>query len=1040
MAAPFVHLHVHSHFSMLDGACRIEELVAAAQAAGMPALALTDHNGLYGAVRFYQAAHRAGIKPILGVELEVEGGYHLVLLAEDRRGYANLCRLITRAHLTRSRGQPQASLADLRRYRAHLVALSGCARGEVPARLAAGDRPGALAAARRYAGIYGPGHFFIELTREHPQDRREAVFVSRLAALAAELGLPIVATNNVHYPTPDRASLQDLLVCVQTLTTVHDRHQRRRHGHQCYFKTPAQMAALFRGYPQAVANSAAIAARCHVNLGLGELHFPYFPVPPGFTTRSYLEHLCRQAIPRKYPPAGRAAACARLEHELGVIRHLQFEEYFLVVWDIVRYARSQGIRCAGRGSAADAIVSYLLDITCADPIAAHLLFARFAHRERRSMPDIDLDFDSRRRDEVMEYVYQKYGPNHTAMVATINTYHARSALREFGKALGLPLEVIGRVSKSFPHLRASAIRPALQSLPELQGQGLDSGQLSPLYDFCQAADGYPRHLSVHLGGMIISRQPITDLVPLERSAKGIVVAQYDKDDVEALGLVKMDLLGLRNLSAIEEACRLVQEGRGLNLDLEALPLDDEATYRLLRSTQTVGVFQLESPGMRGLLRGLQPTHFEDIIANISLFRPGPMQADMIGPFLARRHGREPVRYPHPCLEPVLRGTYGVILYQEQVLEVASAVAGFTLGQADLLRRAMTKDRSPQEMERLRQGFMQGAQARGLTQVQAAEIFRQLSAFAAYGFCKAHAACFGHLAYQTAYLKAHYPAEFLAAILSNQPMGFYPAEVVMQEAKHLGLPVLPVDVNCSGDRYRVEYLPAGPALRQGLLQVRAMSAAALRSLLEARQEGAFTCLEDFCARARGVPMPLVENLINCGAMDALGEKRRLLWELQAIARRPRRGTGEQLSMFSAQELSAPAPPLPPHNLREEVSLQLGLLGMSTRCHPLYFRRQQLARWRITPGRALPELPHGRQVRVAGIVIARQRPPTRSGQTVVFITLEDESGLIEVTVFPRIYQRFGRVIFSSPALVVEGTLQKQDRYGVAVVASRLRALSL
>jgi len=1040
MAPPFVHLHVHSNFSMLDGAARIPELVQAAKDEGMGALALTDHHGLYGALRFYQAAREAGIKPIIGTEIEVEGGYHLVLLAQDRRGYSNLCRLITRYHLMRPRGEPQATFADLRRYRRHLVALSGCRRGEVPARLAAGDRPGALAAARRYAEIY-PGSFYVELTREHPGERGEAVFISRLAALAREAGLPTVATNNVHYPTPDRAGLQDLLVCVQTLTTVHDRHPLRRTSSEAWFKPPREMAALFAGYPEALANTAAIAARCNLDLGLGALHFPYFPVPEGETTAGFLERLCREAIARKYPPAGRAAAMARLEHELDVIRHLRFEEYFLVVWDIVRYARSQGIRCSGRGSAADSIVSYLLDITGVDPIAADLLFERFMHKERRSMPDIDLDFDSRRRDEVMEYVYRTYGANHTAMVATVNTYNARSAIREFGKALGLPLEVIGRVSKSFPHIRAAAIRPALETLPELRGRGLDDPQLSALYDFCQAADGFPRHLSVHLGGMIISRDPITDLVPLERSAKGMVVAQYDKDDVEALGLVKMDLLGLRNLSAMEETCRLLREGRGLDLDLDAIPLDDEPTYRLLRSTQTIGVFQLESPGMRGLLRGLQPTHFEDVIANISLFRPGPMQADMIGPFLARRHGREPVTYPHPAMAPPLRTTYGVILYQEQVLEVAAAVAGFTLGQADLLRRAMTKQRTPEEMERIRETFMQGARARGVAEEAAEEIFRRLSAFAAYGFCKAHAACFGYLAYQTAWLKAHYPAEFLAAILSNQPMGFYPAEVIMQEAKHLGLAVLPVDVNHSRDRYTVEYPGGKPAIRQGLMQVAGMSAAALEAILHARDEGGpFTCLEDFHRRVQGVPLPLVETMVKCGAMDALGAKRELLWQLRCLGRSRQQAPPSQLHLFPAAEAPNPAPTLPAPTMVEEVALQLGLLGMSTRCHPLYFCRRELARRRVTPGRALEDLPHGRWVRVAGIVIARQRPPTRSGQTVVFVTLEDESALIEVTVFPRIYEQFGPVIFAHNALVVEGRLQKEDRYGVAVVASRVEGLEV
>jgi error-prone DNA polymerase len=714
----------------------------------------------------------------------------------------------------------------------------------------------------------------------------------------------------------------------------------------------------------------------------------------------------------------------------------------------VEEARARGIRCAGRGSAADSLVAYLLGITLVDPIEARLLFERFLNTERREMPDIDIDFDSRRRDEMIEYVARRYGPEHTAMVATINSYNARSALREVGKALGLPEELVARISKSMPYIGADRIREAIANLPELRGSGFDAAALKELLDICEAIAGLPRHLSVHLGGVVISRDPITNFTPLEVSAKGVIVCQFDKDDVEALGLVKMDLLGLRNLAAIEEARHIIRETRGEAPDLGRLPLDDPKTYELLRSARTVGVFQLESPGMRGLLSGLQPTRFDDIIANISLFRPGPMQADMIGPFLARRHGKEAIAYLDPSVRPALEETYGVILYQEQVLEVASALAGFTLGQSDSLRRAMTHDRSQEEMEKLRGEFLEGCRRRGIDEEAAQEAFRRLSAFAAYGFCKAHAASFAIIAYQTAYLKAHYPAEFLAAILSNQPMGFYPPEVIVNEARHFGIRVLPAEVNKSRDRYWVE----NGAIRVGLAQIYGLSAAGISAILSAREsEGPFRSLRDLCARTN-LPQPMVEALVKAGALDGIGPRRELLWELHEIvatgARRRDRGqeVNGQIGLLNPTPYPLPAsgegaialaPNLPSPTQRERMASELAMTGVSVARHPLCFARERLRRMGVMLSSQLDSLPDGRRVRVAGIVIARQRPPTKSGRTVIFVTLEDEAGLVEVTVFERVYQRWGKVIFASNALVVDGILQKRGRYGVVVLGRSFRA---
>ena len=1040
----FVHLHVHSNFSFLDGACPLDDLVAAS--ADMPALAVTDHNGLYGAVRFYQLARAAGIKPIIGVELTLDDGHHLVLLARNRAGYSNLCRLVTEARLSAPRESPACPRAALERWRDNLIALSDCRRGEVCSRLRARDKPGALAAARRYRDLYGADNFFIELCAD---DDTQAARIEHagLAAIANELGIGIVASNNVHYLTPDRARLQDVMVCIQSLTTVEETNDLRRGNDQAYLKSPAEMTRRFRHYPEAIANTLRIAERCDLDLGLGEYHFPYFPVPDGHTADSYLRQLCEQGARERYGVPNAAPlpddVRRRLDHELNVIRQLGFPEYFLVVWDLVRHARSEGIRCSGRGSAADSLVAYVLGATEVDPIAQRLLFERFLNPERQGMPDVDIDFDSRRRDEVLEYLCERYGHDRVAMVATINTYNARSAIREIGKALGLPMEVMGAISQSFPHLPADRIRDAIASLPELRGLGLDNRLLDELFDLCEQIAGFPRHLSVHLGGIVVSREPLTDLVPLERAAKGLIVAQFDKDDLETLGLVKLDLLGLRNLAAIEETLRLLKESRGIELDIDHLPLDDEKTFQLLRSTKTVGVFQLESPGMRGLLSRLQPTCFQDIVANISLFRPGPMQADMITPFLARRHGEEPVSYLHPSLEPILRDTYGVILYQEQVLEIASVLGGLSLGEADQFRRAMTHDRSPEEMAKIRDIFLAGARRNGVADDIAQQVFERLAAFAAYGFCKAHAAAFGHIAYQTAYLKAHYPAEFFAAILSNQLMGFYPSEVIVQEAKHMGIEVRPVDVNYSRDRYTVEACDTGDgrAIRVALGQVAGISGAALRAIAAARC--LFTSVIDFCRRTR-LPRPMVENLIECGAFDSIEpSKRRALWQLEEYYRnggRPAVEAVPQLALDLPAIDPGPTPMLPPDTLEEDAASQLGLMGMSLKCHPLYFCRETLCAEGVTASSDLPKVPDGRIVRVAGIVIARQRPPTKSGQTVIFITLEDETGLIEVTVFPRIYQRFGDVIFSHNALIVEGELQKNGRYGINIVARRAKGLVL
>jgi len=750
----FVHLHVHSCFSLLDGAADVGPLTQKAKELGMPAIALTDHDGLYGAIRFYKAAKEADIKPIVGAELTLEGGYHVVLLAMDREGYSNLCRLISASRLARPDGSPELSWSTLAEHSESLIALSGCERGELASALrrAQGARVGKQPVphgdprevVRRYVEVFGSERFFVELQNHllsghHRRLRRE------LARLVDELDIRMVATNNVHYVEKEHYRAQDVLVCIRTISTVHDSSPLRKLNAEYYLKSEEEMQRLFRDNPEALRNTCEVAEMCNLDLELDTYRFPHFDLPPGETAYSHLCKLCLRGAQKRYKPLT-PKVMARLQHELQTINDLGFAEYFLVAWDIVRFAREQGIRCSGRGSAGDSLICHVLGITDADPMAhANLIFERFMSREHSKMPDIDVDYCSRRRDEVVEYIYRKYGDGHVAAVCTLNTFKARSAIREVGKALALDPEDIDRMAKAFPYISAAEIPDAFETVPEVRDAKIDVSNKRDLIEICQLISGFPRHISVHVGGLVITREPLTNLVPLQRAAKGIVVAQYDKDDIEALGLVKMDVLGLRIHTAIADCLEYVRQGRGIELNLDKIPLDDEATFELIRSTNTIALFQLESPGQRNLLGRSQPETFEELITQISLFRPGPVQSDMISPYLRRRHGEEPVTYPHPALEPILKVTHGVIIYQEQILQIGHGLAGFTPGEADKLRRAMTTNRSSAQMRALRESFIKGALNNGVRLEVAEEVWEQVAAFASFGFCKAHACCFAKIA-------------------------------------------------------------------------------------------------------------------------------------------------------------------------------------------------------------------------------------------------------------------------------------------------------
>jgi error-prone DNA polymerase len=1073
MSQGFVHLHVHSQFSFMDGAAPLPGLVARAAELEMPALALTDHQGLSGAIRFYKACHAAGIRPIIGCEVVVETagifgeeadlppekrlvlpasvgfgrasaiGYHLTLLVRDFGGYRNLCRLLSRTHL---RGPSEPSIVTLHDLAAHaegLIALSGCVHGEAASAVLARAPGRAREALTRLSACFAPGDFYVELT--HPLTADGPRLVGGLVTLADELSLPVVATNDVHYLKPADHRLHDVLSATGARMALPGPYDRP--NAELWLKPASEMRRLFEGLPRACDATLEIAARCQLELPLGQFHFPSADIPRAETPYSVLAKESWRGLERRYNPMT-PEAISRLQHELSLIDSMGFSEYFLVVKEIVDYAKSQGIRYSGRGSAGDSIVTYALGITDADPVEHDLLFERFLNPERRQMPDIDVDFDSARRDEIIDFIYKRFGHEHVAMVATVNTMTARSAVRVVARSFGLPIDEVNRLSRHLPWVSARKIREVLATYPECAHHPLrDENRWGMLLDLAEQLDHCPMHLGTHLGGFIITRDPISSWMPLQWAAKGTVVSQYDKDDIEALGLVKMDILGLRMHSAISDAVSLARARVGEEAVPEPfeLPHDDPRVYEMIAKADTVGMFQLESSGQRNLSTRLKSSTFEDIIAQISLFRPGPLEAEMIVPFIRRRHGLEPIVVPHEGMREVLADSYGVIVYQEQVLLVARAVAGFGLAEADSLRRAMTKGRSREEMERIRGHFLERAMARGVEPAVAEEVFRQLEGFAAYGFNKAHAACFAVVSYASAWLRTYYPAELAASIMNNEPMGFYTGRLVVNDARRHGIEILGPHVNASDARYTVEC--DGRAVRVGLRDVHRMTS---RLLVEVERERAvrpFRDLADFLRRTRA-ESPAAESLIRIGALDGLGiteegrpptrdELLALLPELKAVIAREGVAGDDTLCL-------APARTHPPEDTSHpsgwsaarRISAELELMGLSLTAHPLELAHDDLVTRGVTFACDLAALPDRAKVRVVGVRERAQTPRTRSGKRTCFLTLEDATGLLDVVVFSDALQRAGETIVKHRAYLIDGVLQNNCERGLAIVADTVK----
>jgi error-prone DNA polymerase len=1048
-----VHLHVRSWFSFLAGGSSPTALVRAAAALGHRAIALTDLHGVYGAVRFATAAREAGIKPIFGATLMLEHAPEvrcpLVLIARTQDGYARLCNLITAAHRTAPRPTSSARApaphradectdprdgpdADVnRRLDPHLpveefasfptddlLCLTGGPEGRL-ASLLRDRQPIHAARWLQFLADRFADRLYVELV--HRRQPGDALLVTRLADLAHEHGVPLVVSNAVRYAAPGDFPRYDALTCVRLGVTVADRHPGRPVNDEAWLKPEAELRALLP-YPEAFTNTERIAEQATMDLLPGEVTPPGALLPPGTSPSTYLWGLCAEGIQHRYRPDERTAAWKQLEHEMAVVSDLDLCEFFLVVHEVTRFARSRGIRYAGRGSAANSIIAYCLRITNVDPIRHKLLFERFLHRGRKGMPDIDVDFDSERRPEVIEWMEDRFGIEHTAMTANVNTYRAKMAMREMMKVLGWDLDTIGRVSRVIGH--HDGMSTIEERRPEVEAITGPSPLLDVLFKLVVGLRNCPRHLGLHNGGMILSRTPLALHTPVQTSANGVRQVQFDKDDVEALGLIKFDVLGLRSLAVVSEALLLHELDGGRALPIDDMPLDDEATFELIRSGRTMSVFQIESPGQWNLLSRTQPKNFDDLVAEVALFRPGPLQGGMVNPYVERKAGREETSYLHPSLASILHDTCGIILFQEQVLEVSHQFAGMSLEEADKFRSLMSKWRDPGDMASMRERFVAGAISRHrVDPALAHKVFDQVAAFVGYGFCRSHAAAFAQIVYQTAWLKTHHGAAFMAAVLQHKP-GFYPMSTVLEECKHMGIAILPVDIWKSGARYRVE----GGAIRIPLTQVKGMSESMAEAFVRARA-GCRTVEE--LRRAVPLAVDVWDALARAGAIDR-DRRRESLWHLGLMRDVSPDEEVRQLELFELSESAELFPHLPDLGERGTVRWDLETMDLTPGRHPVALYREALEARRVAPIQTLFKTAPGRKLRIGGVVVTFQRPPTANGMT--FIVLEDETGRLPVAVMPALYERHRKTLRAG-ALVFEGRVQQAGPTYRSLLASEI-----
>lgn len=1109
----FTHLHVHTHYSLLDGAGKIDALLKRAKEMGMSSVAITDHGSMYGAVEFYEKAHAMGINPIIGVEAYVSTRshlqkeprldnkyYHLILLAENFEGYKNLIKIVSEAHLNGFYYKPRIDKAFLKAHSKGIIASSACLHGEIPMKALISYEEGKKAL-EEYLDIFGRGNFFLEL-QHHPSIEDQGKANELLIKLSKECDVPLICTNDVHYLDPSDAEAQDVLVCVASGKNVNDTNRLNYLEFNLAFVSPEEMAEWFAKYPEALENTMKIAERCKLEIPMGESFLPHFPAPEGFSDREYLRHLCKLGIKRRYnfdytPRTDRPEntllpsplndpslpiekrVTDRLEYELSVIEKMGFESYFLIVQDFIQWAKDQKIGVGpGRGSGAGSIVAYLTRITDVDPLAQNLIFERFLNPERISMPDFDNDIEDTRRDEVVQYVRERYGADHVAQIITFGTMAARNAVRDVGRALGVAYNECDYIAKLIPSGPGGmTISEALQNIPDLQQVYQENEQAHKLLDIATRLEGVARHTSIHAAGVVITKEPLTEYVPLQRATKdeNAIVTQYAMKEVEHVGLVKMDFLGLSNLSIIQQSIRVIRKTRGVEIDLSTLPIDDKLTYELLARAETTGVFQLESAGMKRYLKELKPSQFEDIVSMVALYRPGPM--DAIPDFIASKHGRKKITYLHPVLKPILESTYGIIVTQDQVLEIARKFSGFSYGEADVLRKAVGK-KIKSLLDEQRDKFIKGAQKNPeISHAIAVKVWDFVEPFARYGFNRAHAVCYALIAYQTAYLKAHYPAEFMASLLTTDIHNLDRVGIEIAECKEMGVEVLPPNVNESFVEFGVIFYPTDEVnsdetadnqvnfdsaeanesaksatspknskrnikpkhkhdtyIRFGLGAVKNVGIAPAQAIVEERKKnGPYLSLEDFLIRTTGsINKKAIENLAMAGGLDCLAERQCILNNIDEILcftnNVNKQKNTTQCSLFgdSDEQFKLNLTKCRPAGQKQRLIWERELLGIYITEHPITPYRNVLPEDRHLIS-SLKDMADNTPVKVAGVIMTVRKILTKKNDNMGFVGIEDETGFCEAILFPKIWAKKDQVMLAGKALIFEGKISRKDARG-------------
>ncbi len=1042
--ADFVHLHVHSHYSLLDGACTVQQLVDKAVELKMPAMALTDHGALYGAVEFSQKASKAGVKPIFGAEINITEGdrkelsrnhpvHHMTVLARDTTGYQSLCRLISLSFTEGFYFRPRADEELLSQSCKGLIGLSGCISGKIPQYLLAGRRDDALAAARKYQELFGEENFYLELC-DHGLDQQKIV-MPQIIELGKELSIPLVVTNDTHYIERDDAEAQDHLYCITTGRTLSDERRPHFEGSEYYLKSEEEMKELFPEQPEAYRHTVDIANRCNVEVTTKKIFLPKFEVPPGEDETSHLRQLCYEALPSRYPEATEEIK-NRVDYELKIIDKMGFSAYFLIVADFIRFARSKGISVGpGRGSAAGSIVAYLLTITNIDPLKYNLIFERFLNPERVSMPDIDIDFDFERRGEVVQYVVEKYGRDNVSKIVTFNLLKAKAALKDTARVRGLEFARSNKMTKAVPDDLKITLPTALEQSEELR----DFAEQEPkVFEVAQKLEGLARNSSIHAAGIVIAPDKIWKFAPLAKS-KDDVATQFDMKSLEEIGLLKMDFLGLKTLTLIENALENIRRSRGLELDINAIPMDDKRTFRLLCAGDTIGVFQFESSGFKELIKRLKPSIFEDLIAVIALYRPGPLGSGMVDDFIDGKHKKKKVIYPHERLQEILKETYGVMLYQEQVMQCASIMAGYSMGEADELRRAMGK-KKPEVMEKQRERFVSGAKQKKVEAAKAETIFNLMEKFAGYGFNKSHSAAYALISYQTAYLKANFAREFMAATLTNDRDDTDRIAVFIEECRRMGIDILPPDVNES----HTDFTVVGKSIRFGLSAIKGIGTSVVEFIIAGRERhGHFEDIETFCRRvdSKVINRRVLESLIKCGAFSTFERNRAQLLSVVdlAISLGQDAQRNEAVGQMTLADLMAGGdagggfanqvldyPDIPEFGERALLNFERETLGLYLSGHPLRAYQAMLDRVAdLVLTSELSQLSDDSPFAVAGMVKAiRKLRAKSSGKDMAVITLEDIKGSVELPFFPERFEAMKSHLKADAVLVVWGRTQTRN----------------